>query len=364
MSNPSLPPPVRPPPLARSIAEAIGNTPCIELSLLARHPDLLKTPNGLQIPHEKVRLLCKLEYLQPGLSKKDRAALHLILSSLDSGALKKGQTVVELTSGNTGTGLAIVCRALGHPFIAVMSKGNSMERAKMMRALGARVELVDQAEGGVVGQVSGRDLELVELRAREIVDEVGGFRADQFRLDGNSRAHYVGTGPELLVQSGQRIDVFADFVGTGGSFAGISRYLKEQCGTFCVAAEPLSSRVLAGFVDENQSHKIQGGGYSFENLPLLDKSLVDAYVGISDSEAINGARILATEEGIFAGFSAGANLMAALKALGIWWDRERRTERSGGRENGDADSRDDLITVAFLACDSGLKYFSTDLFSP
>jgi cysteine synthase A len=351
---------VRPPPLAKSIAEAMGNTQMVELSLLPRVKDFFVSPTtGEQIPAEAFRLLVKLEYLQPGLSKKDRTALHLVLSSVKKGGLKPGQPVIELTSGNTGTGLAIVCRSLGHRFTAVMSKGNSPERARMMRALGAEVILVDQAEGSIVGQVSGKDLALVEERTRELVKERGAFRADQFNLWGNVEAHYSGTGPEIWIQAEERVDVFADFVGTGGSFAGIAKFLKEKnkdC--FCVAAEPLSSRVLSGVTstsEEQTGHAIQGGGYSFSDLPLLDKQLVDAFVGISDQEAIDGSRLLATEEGIFAGFSAGANLAAAAKALGMWWDSRTEDERKKAVEG-------EKVTVVFLACDSGLKYLSTDLY--
>ncbi|KAI9011650.1 cysteine synthase [Hyaloraphidium curvatum] len=348
-------PRLHPPPLARSIVEAIGNTPLVELSRLpVALPELLfVTPSGARIPPTRFRLLAKLEYLQPGGSKKDRVALHLLLTSRRSGALKPGQPVIELTSGNTGTGLAIACPALGHPFTAVMSEGNSAERARMMRALGAEVVLVPQAPGGVKGKVSGRDLELVEARARELVAERGAFRADQFSLPGSSEAHYVGTGPEILEQAGS-VDVFADFVGTGGSFAGAARCFKERdplC--FCAVAEPEHSRVLAGMPTSGDGgHKVQGGGYSFPDLKLLDKSLADAFVGVSDDEAVACARALATEEGIFAGFSAGANLAAAAKALGLWWEREERAGRLDGGK---------VPTVVFLACDTGLKYVSTDL---
>src|SRR5262245_47151938 len=157
------------PPLARSILDVIGRTPLVELS---RSVD----SRGL-----KGRLLVKLEFYSPGGSKKDRIALEIIREARASGALEPGQTVVELTSGNTGTGLAIVCRALGHPFVAVISRGNSIERVRQMTAFGAEVILVDQGEGAIEGQVSGEDLALVEERAEEIVARRRGFRVDQFR---------------------------------------------------------------------------------------------------------------------------------------------------------------------------------------
>lgn len=143
--------------VSASIVDCIGATPLVELSRLTA---------GLA-----GRILLKLEFLNPGFSKKDRAALRIIEDAERHGALKPGQTVVELTSGNMGTGLAIVCGVKGYPFFAIMSKGNSPERAKMMRALGAEVILVDQAEGSLVGEVSGADLELVERETQRVVVE-------------------------------------------------------------------------------------------------------------------------------------------------------------------------------------------------
>src|SRR5271157_5302979 len=152
--------------LCASAVEAIGETPLVELTRLTWGLD--------------GRILAKLEYLNPGLSKKDRIGRQIIEDAEAEGRLKAGQTVVELTSGNTGTGLAIVCGVKGYPFVAIMSKGNSMERARMMRALGAEVLLVDQLPDSQPGQVSGGDLELVEKTAQQISQLRGAFRADQF----------------------------------------------------------------------------------------------------------------------------------------------------------------------------------------
>jgi cysteine synthase A len=157
--------------LIPSTIEAIGSTPLVELSRISKDLD--------------GRLLVKLDYLNPGFSKKDRIARQIIEDAENSGELESGQTVVELTSGNTGTGLAIVCGVKGYPFVAVMSKGNSSERARMMRALGAEVVLVDQLADSISGQVSGGDLALVEERAQILVNERKAFRADQFQLAGN-----------------------------------------------------------------------------------------------------------------------------------------------------------------------------------
>ncbi len=139
-----------------SVTEAIGGTPLVSLDRLTRGAG---------------RILAKLEYLNPGLSKKDRIARQIVEDAEADGTLRPGQTVVELTSGNTGTGLAIVCAVKGHPFVAVMSKGNSAERARMMRALGAEVVLVEQSPASKPGQVSGEDLQLVEEAAQRITRE-------------------------------------------------------------------------------------------------------------------------------------------------------------------------------------------------
>jgi cysteine synthase A len=313
--------------LLSSAIEAIGETPLVELSRLTRGLD--------------GRILAKLEYLNPGFSKKDRIARQIIEDAEAHGWLKTGQTVVELTSGNTGAGLAIVCAIKGYPFVAVMSKGNSLERARMMRALGAEVVLVDQLPDSPVGQVSGGDLELVEREAQRIVQERSAFRADQFRLQSNARAHYLHTGPELIKQVGGAIHVFCDFVGTGGSFAGCAAALKEHDATIqCYIVEPMGAAVLAGKPVTNPNHRIQGGGYTMAHLPLVKSEHVDGYLQVTDEEVMEVSRRLAKEEGIFAGFSSGANAAAALQLLRTTHARQ---------------------TIAVLLNDSGLKYLSTDL---
>ena len=310
-----------------SVLGVIGNTPLVELSRITR---------GLE-----GRILAKLEYLNPGLSKKDRNALAMIEKAEADGRIKPGQTVVELTSGNTGTGLSIVCGVKGYPFVAVMSRGNSSERARMMRALGAEVVLIDQLPGSVPGQVSGGDLALVEEGAQRITKERDAFRADQFHLEGSYLAHYLHTGPEIIRQSSGKIDVFCDFAGTGSSFSGCAAAFKEfNPNISCYLIEPAGAAVLANKPVTNPNHRIQGGGYSMPDLPLLNKDLVDGYLEITDEEAIQMARRLAREEGIFTGFSAGANTAVAVKLL--------NTTCKGK-------------SIAVLLSDSGLKYLSTDL---
>lgn len=308
-----------------SAAEAIGHTPLVELKRV----------------RASGRILLKLEYLNPGYSKKDRVARQIVEDAETSGKLRPGQQVVELTSGNTGTGLAIVCAVKGYRFIAVMSKGNSPERARMMRALGAEVILVDQCPGSVPGQVSGDDLARVEQTTEAIAREQGAFRADQFRNAANFRAHYLHTGPEILAQSPYPIDVFCDFVGTGGTFAGCAAAFKEaRATTRCFVVEPQDAAVLSGGALRNPAHRIQGGGYAMPRLDLIRLEHVDGYVAVSDRDAIKAARELARVEGVFAGFSTGANLVAARQLL--------EGEFRGG-------------TAVIVASDSGLKYLTTDL---
>ena len=315
--------------IGTSVLSAIGDTPLVELGRVARGLD--------------GRILAKLEFLNPGGSKKDRIALRMIEDAERSGDLRPGQTVVELTSGNTGTGLAIVCAVTGHPFVAVMSEGNSMERAQMMRALGAEVVLVHQEEGARTGHVSGHDLDLVEEAASRIAAERDAFRADQFELSGNSAAHQDGTASEIWQQSQGEVSVFCEFVGTGGTFAGVATFLKAQDTSIaCYVVEPVGAAVMAGRPLDRPGHRIQGGGYAKPTLPLLDPELVDGFIEVSDADAIDGARRLAREEGIFGGFSGGACLVAAEQLL---------RDRHAGE------------TIAVVIADSGMKYLSTDLWT-
>ncbi|MEP1930322.1 MAG: cysteine synthase family protein [Paracoccaceae bacterium] len=313
-----------------SIVDAIGNTPLVRLDRLTKHHGCDGT------------ILAKLDYLNPGFSKKDRAALGVLNAAERDGSLKPGQTVVELTSGNMGTGLAIVCGIKGYPFVAVMSKGNSPERACMMAALGAEVVLVDQLPNSRLGEVSGADLAEVDRVATQLARERAAFRADQFRHSGNPDAHEQTTGPELWEQSGGGIDVFCDFVGSGGTLAGTSKYLRSRNPDVkCYPIEPEGAAVIAGKEATNPVHPIQGGGYAMADLDFLEGSVWDGFLKIDGKTARQTARDLARLEGIFAGFSAGANVAGALELL-------------RGPHRGQ--------TIAVIICDSGLKYLSTDLF--
>jgi cysteine synthase A len=345
--------------ICKSIDEAIGGTKIVCLSRVAAEYSI------------EGNILAKLEFLNPGLSKKDRVAKAMIDEAEKAGLLKRGQTVVELTSGNTGIGLALVCAVRGYKFVACMSAGNSPERARMMRALGAEVVLVPQVEGSVKGRVSGRDLLLVEEEAERITRERGAFRADQFRLPANINAHHYGTAREIIEQTGGGIDAFVDFAGSGGSFAGCAKGLKEfNPDIKCYLVEPEAGAYYFGNdyaikqeaemlhnnkettsisetglrdIDketERKGHVIQGGGYSKE-LSLIDRRHIDGVIAVSDEEAIEYTRSLARLEGAFCGYSSGANICAAIRLL------------RGGLKG---------RNIVILLNDTGLKYLSADLY--
>jgi cysteine synthase A len=249
--------------------------------------------------------------------------------------------VVELTSGNMGIGLAAACAVMGYRMVAVMSVGNSPERRQLLAAYGAEIELVPQAPGSIPGQVSGEDLALVEQRTVALVAELNAWRPDQFNNPSNPRAHELGTGPELWQQAGENLDAFVAIVGTGGTFVGVARALKQRDRTIrCLAVEPAGAQPLAGLSVTNISHKLQGAGYALIP-PQWDASLCDGTIAIEDEEAVRVARALARREGILAGFSTGANVAAALHIA---------AEGQPG------------FTVATVACDIGTRYLSTDLF--
>ncbi|MFK7867976.1 MAG: PLP-dependent cysteine synthase family protein [Roseobacter sp.] len=310
-----------------SVVDTISDTPLVALTRLAAFLGL----DG--------RLLAKLDNLLPGYSKKDRAARAIIDAARADGRLQPGQTVVELTSGNMGTGLAILCAVYNHPFVAVMSAGNSVERARMMRALGAEVVIVPQAQGGQPGNVTGADLALVEAEAQQITTERKAFRANQFEDAGNFDAHRTGTGPEIWAQSGNLVTAFCDFAGSGGTLGGVSAALSPK-GVRCYALEPAGAEAIAGGKTDAPNHPIQGGGYNMPSLTHLKPVELAGTLIVTGEEAKHHARLLARHEGIFGGFSAGANLAGAVRLL-------------QGPERGGA--------VAFVVCDSGLKYLSTDL---
>jgi cysteine synthase A len=326
--NTKTPSPV--PPLYQSVLDLIGNTPMLELNQIKKHLNL----DG--------RILAKLELFNPGGSKKDRVALSMVRQAKQSGKLAEGQPVVEVTSGNTGTGLAIVCRALGHPFYAVMSAGNTRERAQMMRALGAEVVLVEQAPGSHSGQVTGQDMKLVKAKAASVVQELGAFFVDQFENPANPLAHEIQTSAEIWEQTGGQIDVIIGFVGSGGALGGLARGLQKRKPDIRIyVVEPAAASSLANGCCSDAGHAIQGGGYGREKLSLMEGVKIDGHMTCDDTDAANCARMLATQEGILAGYSTGAHLHAAIELL-------------RGKERGK--------NILFFVCDTGMKYLSTGLY--
>ena len=182
----------------------IGHTPLVRLDKIVEKYNL----NG--------EIYAKIEYYSPGLSKKDRIAKYIVEKAIKEGNLKSGQTVIEQTSGNTGIGVALVCAYLGYPFVAVMSKGNSIERVKMIEAFGGKVELVDQVKPHK--GVSREDMELVEKRFKELTKELHAYPVNQFNNVDNADAHYYTTAEEIL-RDLKDVNIFVDYVGTGGSLS-------------------------------------------------------------------------------------------------------------------------------------------------
>jgi cysteine synthase A len=308
-------------PLQSSAAGLIGSTPLVELARIA---------GG------RGRLLAKVEFLQPGGSVKDRAARTAIGAARADGRLAPGQPVVEMTSGNMGAGLAVVCASLGHPFHAFMSVGNSIERVRMLEALGAQVTRVPQVDGEP-GRVTGADIAAAERAARDFAAERGAYYIDQFHNPAVARAHEQGTGPELWAQCGGRLDAFVAIVGTGGTFVGTSRHLKRMSpAPRCYAVEPEGTQPLAGRAVTDARHLLQGAGYGLVP-PLWDPSLAVGTQAVSDDDAASMRRRLGAEEGLYVGYSAAANVAAALQLF----DRGL-VARSG--------------SVATVLCDTGLKY--------
>jgi cysteine synthase A len=321
MTRPELPG------VCASAIDTIGRTPLVALARLsAGLPGVV---------------LAKVESFGPGGSVKDRIARRMIEDAERSGRLEPGGAVVEMTSGNTGIGLAVVAAVRGYRFYAVMSEGNSLERRQILRALGAEVVLVPQARGRATGTVTGDDLELVKMRAAELAAELDAYQPEQFLNPSNVEAHAETTGPEIWEQTGGRVDAWTVAVGTGGAFVGVARALKARNPQVrCVAVEPAAAGRLAGEAVTDPAHKLQGAGYNMVP-PLWEPSLCDGFLGVTDEDAIETARLLASREGLLAGFSSGANVWAALRLA--------------------RESAEGAVVVTLLP-DTGMKYLSTELF--
>jgi cysteine synthase A len=275
-----------PPPVAQSVLDVIGRTPLVRLARMETQPSAC--------------VWGKAEFLNPAGSVKDRPALSMVRAAEAAGRLHKGSTLIEATSGNTGISLAMIAAVLGYRCILVMPEDMSLERRHIMRAYGAETALTSAADG-MIGAVR---------HAEKLVRETpGAFMPSQFENPANPASHYVGTANEIVEQLAGRVDAFVAGVGTGGTLTGVARRLHERLGkVHIVAVEPKSSPVLSG--GKPGLHAIQGLGAGF--IPaILDRSVIDEIMTVSDVAAERSARRLAQVEGLLVGPSAGANVHAA-----------------------------------------------------
>ena len=295
----------------------VGNTPLVELRRL-----------GDGLPGSVV---AKLEYLNPGGSVKDRIGVAMIDAAERDGSLQPGGTIVEPTSGNTGIALAMVCAARGYELVLTLPEGMSRERTKLLRSYGAEVNETPSMGG------MGEAIRLAE----RIVAERDGFMPQQFSNPANPEVHRRTTAVEIWDDLGGEVDALVTGVGTGGTITGVGQALKERRqGLLAIAVEPATSAVLSGGLPG--PHKIQGIGAGF--VPdVLDRSVIDEVIAVSDEDALATARAAAEREGLLVGISAGAAFHAALELAG-------RQEMEGKR-------------VVTIACDGGERYMSLPFFS-
>jgi cysteine synthase A len=298
-----------------NILGTIGRTPIVRIQRLAP---------------SHVTVYVKCEFFNPLSSVKDRLAVAIIEDAEKRGTLKPGQTVVEATSGNTGIALAMVCAAKGYPFVAVMAETFSIERRKIMRMLGAKVILTPGAERGQ-GMVR---------KAAELAQKNGWFLARQFENEANPAYHRNTTGPEILQDfAGKRLDYFVSGWGTGGTLTGVGQVLRlARPDTQIIATEPAAAALLSG--KPFAPHKIQGWTPDFVPA-VLDREVAHKIVTVTDVEAIEASRSLASKEGIFSGISSGGTFAAAIKVA--------------------AEAPQGSVILAMLP-DTGERYLSTPLF--
>jgi cysteine synthase A len=306
--------------IKKSVTELIGSTPMME-------PVNYEKAKGVT----GARLLVKLENLNPAGSVKDRVAMTMIEEAEKDGRLKKGGTIIEPTSGNTGIGIASVAAARGYRAILTLPDTMSMERRTLLRAYGAELVLTE----GVLGMKGAID------KAEELHREIpGSMILGQFDNDDNSKAHYDHTGPEIWSDTDGKVDYFVAGVGTGGTLTGVGRYLKEKNPDVkIVAVEPDTSAVLSG--KRPGPHRIQGIGAGF--IPkVMDMKVCDEVIPVPNDVCFKESREFARSEGMIVGISAGAALWAGLKIAG--------REEARGK------------TIVVLLPDSGDRYLSANLF--
>lgn len=303
-----------------SVEQLIGHTPLLELTHMEKAYGL------------NARVLGKLEYLNPAGSAKDRVAKAMLDDAEARGILKEGSAIIEPTSGNTGIGLASVAPGRGYRVIIVMPDTMSMERRQVMKAYGAELVL-SQGSLGMAGAIA---------KAEELAREIpGSFIPGQFVNPANAGAHYASTGPEIWEDTAGKVDIFVAGVGTGGTITGTGRYLKEQDPKVqVVAVEPAGSPVLSK--GTSGPHGLQGIGAGF--VPeVLDTSVYDSVMTVTDEEAYTMGRAMGRMEGILVGISSGAALYAAVELA-------KRPENQGK-------------TIVALLPDTGDRYLSTPMFA-
>jgi len=304
-------------PVFKDNSESIGRTPLVKINRLTE---------GLS-----ATVLAKVEGRNPAYSVKCRIGAAMIWDAESTGKLKPGMQVVEPTSGNTGIALAFVCAARGYPLTLTMPETMSMERRLMLKGFGATLILTPGADG-MKGAIA---------KAEELAGQPGYFMPQQFKNPANPAIHFKTTGPEIYADTDGKVDIFVAGVGTGGTITGVSRYLKQErkLPVHTIAVEPTTSPVLSGGAPGK--HKIQGIGAGF--IPdVLDRSLIDEVIQVTDDESFAMAKRLMREEGITCGISCGAAMAAALKVAA-------RPESAGK-------------TIVTVLPDSGERYLSTLLF--
>lgn len=304
-----------------SILSRIGGTPLVELKHL--------------VPEGSARILLKIEAENPTGSMKDRMALAMIEAAEQDGRLPSGGHVVEYTGGSTGVSLALVCAVKGHPLHIVTSDAFSMEKRQQMAAFGANLSIIPSVDGGMDATLTHTMIET----ARQLTDETGGYWTNQLH-NADQLTAYHRMADEIWTQTGGTVDAFVQSVGTSGSVRGVSEGLRRHhANVQVVAVEPEESAVLSG--GPSGSHKIEGVGAGFV-VPLWKPELISEIRPVSTDAAMQMARRLAREEGIFAGTSTGSNVVAALAVAA----------RLGPE-----------ATVVTLMCDTGIKYLSTALYA-